>query len=209
MKYLNIDSATLLVDTGAQISFLKLQVIQNKHDINHSKVMKIAGAIAGIKCTTIGTLDSGIYIENKFYPHIFHVIDDHVAVGKVNGVIGSDFLRRFECKICFEHEIIELIDPDKVQRSIQSKQEQRAGNFQEKRAQEASISNLEEANLHNNLHDNVSVHIDHMDSNNRLSEKTDISEISSQISKVFWDEQVLCRKLSKFDYVTLEARTEN
>lgn len=111
IEHVNVGMATFLIDTGAQMSFLRYKSIQNKNEINRQMIIKIRGAIAGIKSSTVGTLSSGLYIDNIFYPHVFNIIKDCIMVGDVEGVIGSDFLEKYKCKINFAENVIELIRP--------------------------------------------------------------------------------------------------
>lgn len=90
------ENTKLLIDTGAQLSFLKYNMISEKKRIEDRFALKFRGIIGGLKSCTLGTVQSGIYINNVLCPLEFHVVNDYITMGTADGILGSDFLRKYE-----------------------------------------------------------------------------------------------------------------
>lgn len=97
----------LLIDTGAQLSFIKRNIFSNLKNLNAMKAQNISGVIANSKCSTLGTITMKLQLNNEMYQHNFHVIN-HIISLEMDGVIGSDFLIKFKGKIDYLSEILEL-----------------------------------------------------------------------------------------------------
>lgn len=118
VKFTRGEKLNMLVDSGAQLSFLKLNVIEDKNRINNRTVLKFKGIIGGVRATTVGSIDTGLLINGIFCEHEFHVVDDKVAVYSADGVIGSDFLRKFKAKINYEKKEISLMKPSEIKNEL-------------------------------------------------------------------------------------------
>lgn len=99
MEHIEGGKATLLIDTGAQISIIRYEYITNKNVIDKYKKISIKGAIAGNKSTTMGIIKSNLKIQNIRYPHSFHVTNENISIGNWHGVLGNDFLLKYKCNV--------------------------------------------------------------------------------------------------------------
>lgn len=96
VKLTKKEKIKLLIDTGAQMSFLKYSSISNKKEIDDKFAMKFRGVMGIMKDCTLGIVKSGIYVKEIFCPHEFHVVNDYIVMGTAEGILGSDFLRKYE-----------------------------------------------------------------------------------------------------------------
>lgn len=83
------------MDTGAEISVIKIGTIQNKSLINQSHVTTIRGVTSG-NIKTFGTLEETIFIQNAQITHTFHVVPDNFNVPS-DAILGKDFLFTNKC----------------------------------------------------------------------------------------------------------------
>lgn len=111
VKYAKKEENNLLVDSGAQLSLLKLKCIKNRHLIDTNSTLMFKGVINGVKSTTYGIINSGIYINKIFFPHNFHVMRDDIGISNTDGVMGSDFLNKYEAVIDYNQKEIRLATP--------------------------------------------------------------------------------------------------
>lgn len=111
IKYAKKEESNLLVDSGAQLSLLKLKCIKNRNLIDTNSTLIFKGVINGVKGTTYGIIKSGIYINKIFFPHNFHVMRDDIGISNTDGVIGSDFLNKYEAVIDYNQKEIKLATP--------------------------------------------------------------------------------------------------
>lgn len=210
MENINKQIVTLLIDTGAQVSFLCYKDIENKNKINHNLIMNVRGAISGLKSTTLGTICSGIYINDIFYPHTFHVIDDCISVGNANGVIGSDFLKKFECILNFSNDRIELIKPQNIKENTRMLTSNHSRNPPELEKEKTKTIYSKDRNTNLCLHDNSRVYDGHINSGTELSTQHDNLYDRDTLQNQGWLTTVpTFRRLRNFDKVILKARTEN
>jgi hypothetical protein len=109
----------LLIDTGAQLSFLKYNSIKNKNKIDNKYSTNFRGILSCIKSHTLGTIESGIYIHNTFCPHEFHVISDQTTIGTADGILGSDFLIKYKSILDYDKKELRIFKPELVSRQAQ------------------------------------------------------------------------------------------
>lgn len=114
MKLTKRENTRLLIDTGAQLSFLKYSSVSNKKQIEERFSIKFRGIIGCIKSCTLGTIDSGIYINDVFCPHEFRIVHDYIGMGTAEGILGSDFLRKHESIINYGKGELKIIRPELV-----------------------------------------------------------------------------------------------
>lgn len=96
---LNDRRLTLLVDTGADISVLKLGQILNGQ-IDETTTTQLSGVGQGLT-TTLGKIHTDLKIEELLIPHSFHVVEDDFPIPS-DGIIGMDFLREYKCLLDYQ-----------------------------------------------------------------------------------------------------------
>lgn len=104
--YNEIREVRLLVDTGAQVSFIKEEIVK-KEEVCRSEKQKIRGVISKISGETLGTVEANLTINNERFKHKFHVVNDQFSVGN-EGILGSDFLNSYNGCIDYETRILSL-----------------------------------------------------------------------------------------------------
>lgn len=99
---LNNSSKTLtfLVDTGADISLIKVNSISFNCEIDENSQLDISG-ITKTSTKTLGTCALKILINNNTFLQNFHVVDDDFPIA-TDGIIGRDFLIKTLAKINYE-----------------------------------------------------------------------------------------------------------
>lgn len=80
----------LLVDTGATISLIKVDVLKDEVRINSNKAMEIQG-IFDVSNLTIGETKATLQINDKFHDCNFQVISNTKSIN-TDGILGMDFL---------------------------------------------------------------------------------------------------------------------
>lgn len=101
---------SLLVDTQADISILRHSKIDNDARIDRSDIIFIKG-ITSETLSTIGTCMVQIYFSETTIQHLFHIVSDHFDIN-ADGIIGKDFLTKFNCHINFETMTITINNSD-------------------------------------------------------------------------------------------------
>lgn len=101
---------SLLIDTGAQVSFIKEEVVK-KEEICESEKQKIRGVISKVSGETLGTIEANLTINNEKFKHKFQVVNDQFSVG-YEGILGSDFLNNYNGCIDYENRIMTLKTPN-------------------------------------------------------------------------------------------------
>ena len=97
---INSKRLTFLIDTGADISLLKL----NDQDKNREYVKNTDCIIKGISDETTnsqGTLETQFYIENQITRQELHIVDENFPI-ITDGILGRDFLIKNLCKIEYD-----------------------------------------------------------------------------------------------------------
>lgn len=102
----------LFVDSGAEIGLIKKSSLVGNILINTMKSGCLSGISPETKVKTLGTcelkllLKPGIIIE-----HTFHVVDDNFPIGN-SGVLGNDFLQKYNVDISYGNNSLKLHIPD-------------------------------------------------------------------------------------------------
>ena len=90
----------LLVDTGADISLIKSQNINEKNKINSNELKSLSGIGEGT-VNSIGSTQLELRVENfAVVTHKFHVVHDDFPI-PCDGIVGMDFLTEFNCNLDF------------------------------------------------------------------------------------------------------------
>ena len=105
---------TLLVDTGADICLVKKAFVSKDTPINNNIFTNLCGIGEG-KTKTIGLTNLELQTENVVFTFQFHVVNNNFPI-YCDGIIGSNFLSEFNCKIdfCKNNELL-LIRPNNFQ----------------------------------------------------------------------------------------------
>lgn len=106
-------NSKFLIDTGAQLSFIKYDEITNKNWINQNETISIIGAINEQKCRSVGTIVLSIKMNNKLFKHKFNVTDEQVKY-EASGIIGFDFMCLFKCEINTQVKKMRIAYPSKI-----------------------------------------------------------------------------------------------
>lgn len=101
----------LLVDTGAQVSFIKENMLGSEEVILNEKI-KVRGVINAVSGLTLGTVETELIFNDIRFRHKFHIINDEFSVGH-DGVLGSDFLDKYRGCIDYDTRILTLSNFDK------------------------------------------------------------------------------------------------
>lgn len=97
-----------LIDTGAQISLVKLSLVEGWGiiDIGHKMTMR---GIIGDECVaTVGAIATEILIGDEWINHTFQVVDDIAKQVRLEIVLGSDFLEKNKAIINYEKQLLEI-----------------------------------------------------------------------------------------------------
>lgn len=97
---------TMLVDTQADISVLRHSSIEIETPIDQSAIIQIKG-ITPETINTIGTSLIGIQIGKSLIHHLFHIVSDQFDIN-ADGIIGKDFLNKFNCNINFQNMLLSI-----------------------------------------------------------------------------------------------------
>lgn len=89
------DTSTFLVDTQADISIMKYNVLISKLYLNQSEVITIKGITEGT-IASCGTIIANIFIQGYSIEHKFHIVPNEFNI-PAEGILGKDFLKRFNC----------------------------------------------------------------------------------------------------------------
>lgn len=92
---------TLLVDTGADISILKANIVNPTELVNVDENCSVTG-ITQQKLQTIGTITTDIICSNNTsIQHKFQLINEDFPI-PTDGILGRDFLTKFRCTINYD-----------------------------------------------------------------------------------------------------------
>lgn len=86
---------TFLLDTGADISIVKINKLRQDIAINSNYRTKISG-IGTSSIETIGQIRSCLVINNHLLTHNFQIVDENFPI-PCDGILGLDFLREYNC----------------------------------------------------------------------------------------------------------------
>lgn len=100
----------LTVDTGAQISILKPNKLHGNTKVAVHEKIKIIGIAKTAFLTSIGKVNSSIYINEIGFKHDFQIINDNFNL-VTDGIIGNDFLIKYGANIDYKEQTIQLQIP--------------------------------------------------------------------------------------------------
>lgn len=90
---------SFLLDTGADISLIKISKLHENTICFEDKKVKLKGIDKLDQYTeTIGYNELKININNKYYMHTFHFVKDDFPI-PFDGILGNDFLKQHYVKI--------------------------------------------------------------------------------------------------------------
>ncbi|XP_026467853.1 uncharacterized protein LOC113371441 [Ctenocephalides felis] len=100
------DRINLLVDTGAEVSLIKLSVLQNDLRIDHTNEdkLKLCG-ISGNSVNAIGRIIIKFRLGDRIISHSFYVVDNTVPI-RGEGILGLDFLKEFNGNINIKESLV-------------------------------------------------------------------------------------------------------
>lgn len=93
---------SFIVDSGADISIMKVKNILPNQLINKTKQFNITGVTEGIRKTLAETTTSLHFSNGLVIHHNFQLVDVDFPV-PTDGILGRDFLTKFKCTIDYEH----------------------------------------------------------------------------------------------------------
>lgn len=114
MDYTKEKSIKLLLDSGAQMSFIKISSIVDEKKIDSNYSVKYRDVVGCTNAFTLGILESGIYLNNSFYSHEFHVVNNNATTGAAEGILGSDCLRKYKCSLDYNKNELKIVRPNLV-----------------------------------------------------------------------------------------------
>lgn len=94
------EKINFLVDTGATLSTIKESKLNAFSRVNFSNIYNVNGISGNLK--TLGTINLNLYCQNflETFLHNFHVLPNITNL-KSDGIIGSDFLNKFQADILY------------------------------------------------------------------------------------------------------------
>lgn len=92
----NNNLTTLLVDTGADISLIKVNALSSLK-FNPKNIIQISGIGKG-NIQSLGTVQIDLVVGNFLIPHEFHVVSDTFPM-PFQGILGLDFLKTYNATI--------------------------------------------------------------------------------------------------------------
>lgn len=98
---------SLLVDTGADISILKVDTLNDNASCNTSDTCKISGISSDeieTKASCVGKL---ILEQNIYLTHSFHIVESDFPIA-YHGILGKDFLSTYGCVIDYSKNVLEI-----------------------------------------------------------------------------------------------------
>lgn len=90
---------TLIVDTGADISLLKISSLCQANPLNSNEIITLSGIGQGT-VKSVGSILLDLRVENILITHKFHTVHDDFSIPS-DGIIGMDFLKEFNCILDF------------------------------------------------------------------------------------------------------------
>lgn len=111
---------TFLIDTGAQLSFIKRGKINKEVPIDGKRKAEITGALNRQTSKTLGIVQCQLQIDQANLEQEFHLVTDKLNIS-TDGILVSNFLRKYQCKIDFEKLTIKIRKP-KQENEIKKKE---------------------------------------------------------------------------------------
>lgn len=88
----------MLVDTGADVSILKVGKILLQNSVDNSKIIDIKGVTEGLT-KSLGIINTEIWVKNnQTIGHNFHVVSDDFPIPG-DGILGRDFLIKYSANL--------------------------------------------------------------------------------------------------------------
>lgn len=97
----------VLLDTGADISLIKRQQLKVNTLIYEEDILSVKG-IANKTIKTLGVVYAEIKVKDTVIVHPFHVVTNDFPI-RNEGILGRDFLKRFDVKIDYKSSCIEVL----------------------------------------------------------------------------------------------------
>ncbi|XP_026469739.1 uncharacterized protein LOC113373673 [Ctenocephalides felis] len=95
------DQVNMLVDTGAEISIIKISKLKDSIDIKTSIENKFSiTGVSGKAVDSLGKANLRILLGDKIVRHDFSIVRDDLSINS-DGILGLDFLKTFNGKINF------------------------------------------------------------------------------------------------------------
>lgn len=98
------ESCTFLVDSQADISVIKYNVLKNDIAYDSFDTVCIRGVTDG-GIHSLGTLNNDLYFENASLTHKFHIVPGEFNI-PADGILGRDFIKLHQCHLDYEHMIV-------------------------------------------------------------------------------------------------------
>lgn len=93
-----------LVDTGAEISLIKLQSLKQGIRIFAKKAIELVGiSSSSNNVQTLGTCNAELIINDRKVYHPFQVINGNDVNLSQDAILGMDFLKKWDMKIIFSN----------------------------------------------------------------------------------------------------------
>lgn len=92
---------TFLIDSGATTSTFKINKLINNFPFNKHDTCSIRGVGAGV-ISTLGTANSNLILGGIELNHNFRIVPENFPVPG-DGILGLDFLKKFNCKIDYNN----------------------------------------------------------------------------------------------------------
>jgi hypothetical protein len=97
---------TFLIDSGSDITIIKISDDLENDNINLDKTIKIKGITKDFT-RSIGLLDSEIIIGKIAFRADFHVVSESFEI-PTDGILGRDFLSYFKCILDYEQSLLRI-----------------------------------------------------------------------------------------------------
>jgi hypothetical protein len=118
---------TLIVDSGSQLSLIKLKMVKPETVYEPKRKMKISGIAGKHRVETLGEVSPTIQMGGADIEHKFQLIDNNTSLD-VDGILGMDFLAKYKA-------IINTLESILTIRRLTEKSPEEAKNYYEKRKQ--------------------------------------------------------------------------
>lgn len=99
-------SCLFLIDSQADISVIKKNALKNDLIINQNDVIKIQGITDG-HIFSFGSIHSNLILDNVILPQNLHIVDESFNI-PVDGILGKDFLKNYNCVIDYNYMVLTI-----------------------------------------------------------------------------------------------------
>lgn len=101
------EKITFIIDTGAEISIVKLNKLDQNTKVNIRDKITISGVTHGNIMRSIGKTFSNIYLSHIPFGHDFHIFSSNVQL-YCDGILGNDFSFKYNARINYGTRQIEF-----------------------------------------------------------------------------------------------------